>query len=181
MKNIIIPFLFSISFLSAQNKPQKSEYGIAFHLDPPQKIGLSTNYTYYMSSFLFAEVYGSVSNDFITRTEKYIKRSYNIHSSLKTGIGIILGKKAVKYMCSLLFGVNSDFVKESLHNPALPKRTYINGYTKTGSGITQKICIGKKRAHYFVSLYLPFTPHDIKYDYKNFTNIDIGLLYRISY
>lgn len=180
MKNIIIPFLLSISFLSAQTKLQKSDCGIAFHFDPPQKIGISTNYIFNINSFLFAETYCSASNDFISKTEKYIKRSYNIHSSAKTGIGITLGKNNVKYMCSFMIGVDADFVKETLDNPSLPKRTYINGYAKTASGITQKICIGKKSARYFASLYLPLTPNDIKYDYKNFTNIDIGILFRID-
>lgn len=180
MKYIIIPFLLSISFLSAQNKLQKSDCGIAFHFDPPQKIGINTNYIYNMNSFLFAEAYCAASNDFISKTEKYIKRSYNIHSSAKAGIGITLGKKNVKYMCSFMIGIVAYFVKESLDNPSLPKQIYINSYAKAASGITQKICIGKKRVRYFVSLYLPVTPIDIKYDYKNFTSLEIGLLYRID-
>lgn len=168
-----------ITTVKAQNSINdlKTKYSIyaSVHIVPPWRMGISTAFQCNLNKIFFAEVYGSVANDFLSKQEKYLKRNYNLRSSAKTGIGIAFNSKKIKTSLSFLGGFKTDALSESINNPNLPFYEYKNSFSRIDAGFMHRIVWGKNKTNFFTGLYFPIIPNDIKYDYKTEVTLDFGI------
>lgn len=153
----------------------------AIHFVAPWRLGLSGNVQYNFNKRYCADVYISLANDFISKPEKYLKRTYNYRSSVKAGLGVSFHWRGFTNTFSCLAGIKTDALKESIHNPQFPAYTYSDSYTRADIGIMHKLIFGKKKYRFFIAEYFPVFPDEIKYDYKTFMHIDIGVRIHLSY